>query len=71
MNFLLQTEETTKIVENLMLPDSVQKAQLAETVTKIFNTDYTALTNSIIEQALWIGLKMGYPLDCPHLGPLI
>ena len=58
MNFLLQTEEATKIVENLMLPDSVQKAQLAETVTKIFNTDYTALTNSIIEQALWIGLKI-------------
>ena len=68
MNFLLQTEETTKIVENLMLPDSVQKAQLAETVTKIFNTDYTALTNSIIEQALWIGLKIILALAIYYVG---
>lgn len=68
MNFLLQTDETTKIVENLMLPDSVQKAQLAETVTKIFNTDYTALTNSIIEQALWIGLKIILALAIYYVG---
>ena len=68
MNFLLQTEEATKIVENLMLPDSVQKAQLAETVTKIFNTDYTALTNSIIEQALWIGLKIILALAIYYVG---
>lgn len=71
MNYLLQTEETTKMVENLILPDSVQKAHLTETVTKIFNTDYNALMNNLIEQALWIGLKIILALAIYYVGKWI
>lgn len=68
MKFLLQTDDATKVVENLILPDSVQKAQLTETVTKIFSTDYNALLNNLIEQALWIGLKIVLALAIYYVG---
>ena len=68
MKFLLQTDDATKVVENLILPDSVQKAQLTETVTKIFSTDYNALLNNLIEQALWIGLKIILALAIYYVG---
>ena len=68
MKFLLQTDDATKVVENLILPDSVQKAQLTETVTKIFSTDYNALLNNLIEQALWIGLKIILALGIYYVG---
>ena len=68
MKFLLQTDDATKVVENLILPDSVQKAQLTETVTKIFTTDYNALLNNLIEQALWIGLKIVLALAIYYVG---
>lgn len=71
MNYLLQTEEAAKAVENLILPDSVQKAHLTETVTKIFNTDYNALMNNLIEQALWIGLKIILALAIYYVGKWI
>lgn len=71
MNYLLQAEEATKAVENLILPDSVQKAHLTETVTKIFNTDYNALMNNLIEQALWIGLKIILALAIYYVGKWI
>lgn len=59
------------MVENLILPDSVQKAHLTETVTKIFNTDYNALMNNLIEQALWIGLKIILALAIYYVGKWI
>ncbi|MBQ8853164.1 MAG: mechanosensitive ion channel [Alistipes sp.] len=71
MKFLLQTDDATKVVENLILPDSVQKAQLTETVTKIFTTDYNALLNNLIEQALWIGLKIILALAIYYVGKWI
>lgn len=71
MKFLLQTDDATKVVENLILPDSVQKAQLTETVTKIFTTDYNALLNNLIEQALWIGLKIILALGIYYTGKWI
>lgn len=71
MKFLLQTDDATKVVENLILPDSVQKAQLTETVTKIFSTDYNALLNNLIEQALWIGLKIVLALGIYYTGKWI
>lgn len=58
MKHLLQTEDAAKAVENLIVPDSVQKAQLAETVNKIMHTDYNQLFNDLISQACWIGLKI-------------
>lgn len=48
----------TEAFENLILPDSVQKAQLAETVTKIVNTDYRELLVNLANEAMWIGLKI-------------
>lgn len=50
----IQTDTT----ESLILPDSVQKAQLAETVTKIVNTDYRQLLVDLANEAMWIGLKI-------------
>ena len=59
MKLLLQSaEEAAKVVENLIVPDSVQKAQLAETVNKLINTDYNQLFNDLISQAMWIALKI-------------
>lgn len=50
----IQTDTT----ESLILPDSVQKAQFAETVTKIVNTDYRQLLVDLANEAMWIGLKI-------------
>ena len=59
MKLLLQSaEDAAKVVENLIVPDSVQKAQLAETVNKLINTDYNQLFNDLISQAMWIALKI-------------
>jgi small conductance mechanosensitive channel len=55
---MVTTEEAVKSVEKLIVPDSVQKAQLAEVVSKIAHTDYQQLVNNMISQALWIGLKI-------------
>ena len=55
---MVTTKEAVKSVEKLIVPDSVQKAQLAEVVSKIAHTDYQQLVNDMISQALWIGLKI-------------
>lgn len=44
--------------ESLMLPDSVQRAQFTEAVTKIVNTDYRQLLVDLANEAMWIGLKI-------------
>ena len=54
----IQSESSDK----LMLPDSVQKAQLVETVTKIVNTDYRELMMSLLDQAMWVALKIALAL---------
>ena len=71
MKYLLQSDEATKIVENLILPDSVQKANLTEAVNKIFTTDYDTLLNNLIEQALWIGLKIILAIVIYYVGKLV
>ena len=71
MNFLLQAEDATKALNNLILPDSVQKAHLTQTVNKIMNTDYKELTNSMLEQLLWIGLKVILAIVIYYVGRLI
>jgi small conductance mechanosensitive channel len=55
---MITTEEAVKNIDKLIVPDSVQKAHMAEFVTKITNTDYQQLVNDMISQALWIGLKV-------------
>lgn len=42
----------------LMLPDSVQKANLAQTVDKLMNLDYHEVLSGLISQSVWIVLKI-------------
>lgn len=58
MKYLLQTEEAAKMAEKLIVPDSVQKAQLVQTVDKLIHTDYNQLFNDLLSQACWIALKI-------------
>lgn len=72
MKLLLQsTEEAVKAVENLIVPDSVQKAHLAEAVHKITTTDYNQLLNDLISQAMWIALKIALALAIYLVGKWI
>ena len=72
MKLLLQsTEEAVKAVENLIVPDSVQKAHLAEAVHKITTTDYNQLLNDLISQAMWIALKIVLALAIYMVGKWI
>lgn len=42
----------------LMLPDSVQKARLAQTVDKIMHLDYQEVLSGLLSQLVWVGLKL-------------
>ena len=53
---LLQTEPES--VKNLIVPDSVQKAQLKEAVDKISTLDYEVLLTNLVQEAGWIILKI-------------
>lgn len=55
---MFQLIAQTDAPEKLMLPDSVQKAQFQEAVTKIVNTDYHQLMLSLVDDAIWILLKI-------------
>ncbi|MBR5813464.1 MAG: mechanosensitive ion channel [Bacteroidaceae bacterium] len=55
---MITTEEAVKNMEQLIVPDSIQKAHLANVVTKITQTDYQQLVNDLLSQAMWIGLKI-------------
>lgn len=68
---MMTTEEAAKTAEQLIVPDSVQKAQLAEVVTKIANTDYHQLVDDLISQAMWIGLKILLALAIYFVGKWI
>lgn len=48
----------TDTINNLIRPDSIQKAQFVEAVTKIANTDYRQLLIDLANEAMWIGLKI-------------
>ncbi|MEG0807877.1 MAG: mechanosensitive ion channel family protein [Alistipes sp.] len=42
----------------LMLPDSVQKANFAQSIIKLINTDYHEVLRGLISDVIWIGLKI-------------
>lgn len=44
--------------QQLLVPDSIQKAQFAEKVMKLVNTDYRELMNNLLQEAVWIILKI-------------
>lgn len=52
----LFTQQDT--LDDLILPDSVQKAQFTEAVTKIANTDFRQLVINFANELVWIGLKI-------------
>lgn len=52
----------------LMLPDSVQKANLAQTVTKLMNMDVSGVFSSLLREAIWIGLKILLALAIYFIG---
>lgn len=41
-----------------MLPDSVQKANLTQTISKLVNLDVHELLSGLIRDAIWVGLKI-------------
>ena len=55
--FLPLQAETEKLQE-LIVPDSVQKAQLKEVVTKISKLDYQELLTNIVQEAGWVAIKI-------------
>ncbi len=54
-SFFLQSEQPA---ESLIVPDSVQKAQLAETVDKLVHMDYQQLLTDLASSAVWVLLKI-------------
>lgn len=58
---LLQTE-TAATTESLIVPDSVQKAQMADAIEKITTTDYSELLSHLATQGCWILLKIALAL---------
>lgn len=50
--FLLYTQ--TETTEPLILPDSVQKQRLAESIEKLMNLDMQELMSHLAEQAIWV-----------------
>ncbi len=62
--FFLQNETPAP----LMLPDSVQKEQFARAVEKLMTLDLSQVMRSMLEQALWVGIKIVVALLFYFLG---
>ncbi len=58
----------TETVENLILPDSVQKAQFAETINKVVNTDYHEFFVNMANDAVWVAIKIAGALVIWFIG---
>ena len=56
MPFLLQTPQLDS--SDLMLPDSVQKAQMAEVYNRIVSADYNEVLNALVRDCVWIVIKI-------------
>lgn len=54
--FLLYTQ--TETTEPLLLPDSVQKQRLAESIEKLMNLDMQEMLSHLAEQAIWVFVKI-------------
>ena len=55
LNFLLQADQT---IENLMVPDSVQKARFAQTVEQLSSLEMSDIWKQISEWCIWTGIKL-------------
>lgn len=54
--------------EPLILPDSVQKANLAQTIDKVINTDYRQFFSDMLGDMVWIALKIVVALAIYFVG---
>ena len=68
---MISSQEAVNNLNELIIPDSVQKARLAEVVTKITETDYTELINTLLSQAVWVALKILLALLIYMVGRLV
>ena len=68
---MISSQEAVNNLNELIVPDSVQKARLAEVVTKITETDYTELINTLLSQAVWVALKILLALLIYMVGRLV
>lgn len=68
---MISSQEAVKNFNELIVPDSVQKARLTEVVTKITETDYTELINTLLSQAVWVALKIFLALLIYMVGRLL
>ena len=68
---MISSEEAVKNLNELIVPDSVQKARRTEVVTKIAETDYTELINTLLSQAVWVALKIFLALLIYMVGRLL
>ena len=55
----------------LMLPDSVQKANFAQAIYKLVNTDYPQLLTTMIQEAVWVVIKILCALAIWTVGRII
>jgi len=49
-------------IDKLILPDSVQKANFAQTIDKVINTDYREFFMGLANEAIWIAVKIACAL---------
>ena len=63
---LLQAE--TEKVKELIVPDSIQKAQLTEAVHKLSSLDYHELLTDIAKNAAWIAIKIVLAIIIYYIG---
>ncbi len=68
--FLLQSH-TAEPLQELIVPDSIQKARLAETVQKIVTLDYDQVLTDLAGEACWILLKIALALGIYIVGKWI
>lgn len=64
-NFFLQTEPQ---VENLIVPDSVQKARFTQAVTELANIDIKDVWQQMVEWMIWTGIKVCIALVVLYIG---
>ena len=55
LNFLLQADQT---IENLIIPDSIQKARFAQTVEQLSSLEMSDIWKQITEWCVWTGIKL-------------
>ena len=65
LNFFLQTDPK---VENLIVPDSVQKARFNQAVKDLANIDIRSVWNEMAEWVIWTGIKICIALVVFYVG---